>query len=168
MKFFSIFFKKRSKTVSKLNQTHKKMNLMTRLKTENGASAVEFAIVLPLFITLVFGIIEFGILLFDQSMITNAGREGARLGSLYKNPYHTDSEITAAVMTHLDNGNRLINLGGAANMPGVSVSRVDQITETFVTVTVNYTYDFLLVPNFVPGLPGQKTLRSATTMRVEK
>lgn len=43
-----------------------------------GASAVEFAIVAPLFFMLVFGCIEFGRALMVQQILTNASRVGAR------------------------------------------------------------------------------------------
>ena len=55
-------------------------SMKTRLlKGNNGASAVEFAVVLPLLV-LPFGIIEFSLALYDKAMITNASREGARAG----------------------------------------------------------------------------------------
>ncbi len=44
---------------------------------------VEFAIVAPLLFVLLFGIIEFGVMLYDQAVITNASREGARYASTY-------------------------------------------------------------------------------------
>ena len=46
---------------------------------EKGASLVEFAVVLPLLILLVFGIMESGWLFAQQVEIRNAAREGARL-----------------------------------------------------------------------------------------
>jgi Flp pilus assembly protein TadG len=47
-----------------------------------GASAVEFAIVAPIFFMVVLGIIEFGRMSMVQQIITNAAREGARVGVL--------------------------------------------------------------------------------------
>jgi Flp pilus assembly pilin Flp len=49
---------------------------------QRGASAVEFALLLPLLVLFVFGIIEFGAWFYDQAVITNASRVGARLGSV--------------------------------------------------------------------------------------
>ena len=43
-----------------------------------GAAAVEFAIVLPIFLILIFGIVEFGRAMMAMQVITNAAREGAR------------------------------------------------------------------------------------------
>ena len=48
----------------------------------HGVAAVEFAFVAPLFFLLVFGMIEFGRMLMVQQVITNASREGARIGVL--------------------------------------------------------------------------------------
>jgi len=53
---------------------------MRFIENEKGTAAVEAAIVLMLLLTLIFGIIEFGLLLFDKQVLTNASREGARAG----------------------------------------------------------------------------------------
>jgi len=52
------------------------------IKKENGASAVEFAIILPLLVVLIFGIVEFGIAYNNYLAITHAAREGARLAAV--------------------------------------------------------------------------------------
>lgn len=51
-----------------------------KFTSQKGASAVEFGIILPVLIAILFGIMEFGILMYNQQMITNASREGARAG----------------------------------------------------------------------------------------
>ena len=53
-----------------------------RARGEDGAAAVELAIVLPLLLLLVFGIIDMGRLLQQQIQLTEAVREGARIGAL--------------------------------------------------------------------------------------
>ena len=54
------------------------MRGLGKINNQNGAALVEFAIVLPLLLILIFGIIEFGVMFYDKAMITNATREGAR------------------------------------------------------------------------------------------
>lgn len=49
-----------------------------RRNRERGAAAVEFAIVVPLLLALVLGIVEFSRIYNVQIMVTNAAREGAR------------------------------------------------------------------------------------------
>jgi len=58
------------------------------LSGERGASAVEFAIILPILIMLIFGIIQFGIAYNKYIAVTHAVREGARLAAvgLYEDP----------------------------------------------------------------------------------
>jgi hypothetical protein len=47
---------------------------------ESGQDLVEYALVLPLFLLLIFSIVEFGFLFFQYTMVVNAAREGARAG----------------------------------------------------------------------------------------
>jgi hypothetical protein len=49
---------------------------------EKGASAVEFAIILPVLIMIVFGIFEFGFAFNKYISLTHAAREGARLAAV--------------------------------------------------------------------------------------
>ena len=51
-------------------------------RRDRGATAVEFAIVMPLLILLVFGIVQFAIVFNRQQALHAAAREAARLGSL--------------------------------------------------------------------------------------
>lgn len=143
------------------------------MKTQNqnigqkGAAAVEFAIILPLLVTLVFGIIEFSILFYNKAMLTNASREGARAGIVYAWPNRiSDSEIESVVNTYC--GNYLITFG-AGDPPDVSISRSGTGIEAgnALTVTVDYHYDFLVLPNFITTLVGGLDLSTVTVMRME-
>ncbi len=51
-------------------------------KNEKGASAVEFALILPILVILIFGIFEFGIAFNHYITITHAAREGVRRASV--------------------------------------------------------------------------------------
>ncbi|HUG68005.1 MAG TPA: TadE family protein [Pirellulaceae bacterium] len=47
-------------------------------RKQRGAAAVEFAAVAPIFVLLLFGMLEFGRMVMVQQILTNATREGAR------------------------------------------------------------------------------------------
>src|SRR4051794_9788125 len=64
----------------------------TGKRSRKGATLVEFAIVLPVFLMFVFGMIEYGRMVMVQQVITNAAREGARAGVL-------DNSTSATVST---------------------------------------------------------------------
>ncbi len=51
-------------------------------KVERGAAAVEFALLLPLLMVILLGTIDWGYYFFVEQVVTNAAREGARVGSL--------------------------------------------------------------------------------------
>jgi TadE-like protein len=48
----------------------------------SGQSLVEFALVLPIFVLLLFGVIDGGRLVYQHSVLSQAAREGARLASV--------------------------------------------------------------------------------------
>jgi Flp pilus assembly protein TadG len=78
----------------------------SRSTRRRGASAVEFAIVAPVFFLVVLGIIEFGRMVMVQQVITNAAREGARIAVL-------DSATTARVTTRVNDYISAARLSGA-------------------------------------------------------
>ena len=67
-------------------------------RNRRGTAAVEFAIVAPVFFLLVFGMIEYGRMVMVQQVITNASREGARVGVLDGS---TSTNVTTAVNNYL-------------------------------------------------------------------
>lgn len=69
-------------------------------KRRRGASVVEFALVAPVFILLVFGMVELGRMVMVQQLLTNASREGARRAILDGS---TVSEVQDVVEQYLAN-----------------------------------------------------------------
>ena len=64
-----------------------------RTDDKTGVAVIEFAIILPLLLVIIFGIIEFGLVLFNKQVITNASREGARAGIVARNPRMNPNDI---------------------------------------------------------------------------
>lgn len=58
------------------------MGFLKRDRSEEGAAAVEFALVAMILVTLLVGIMQFGYLFFQWNEITHAAREGARWAAL--------------------------------------------------------------------------------------
>jgi Flp pilus assembly protein TadG len=53
---------------------------------ESGQDLVEYALLLPLFLLLMFSVVEFGFVFFQYTMVVNAAREGARTGIVIETP----------------------------------------------------------------------------------
>jgi Flp pilus assembly protein TadG len=51
---------------------------MKRLRGENGVEMLEFALVIPIFVFVLYGLIAFGLMLSAKQTVTNAAAEGAR------------------------------------------------------------------------------------------
>jgi len=141
-------------------------------RTCKGASAVEFAIILPLLAFLVFGVIELSFALYDKAMITNASREGARAGIVYRIPAVSDAEIAQVVNNYL--GNHLITFQGKRSRSSdpvsgatVTVTRTGYSSGSQLKVRVGYNYNFLVLPRFTPGLGRGIPLTAETVMRME-
>jgi len=81
------------------------LRLPARVRSQAGAELVEFALVLPMLLLVFGGIVDFGMLLQRQQVVTNAAREGARLGVLpgYKIPEDVQARVTAFVREGLNN-----------------------------------------------------------------
>ena len=127
-------------------------------KDQSGATAVEFAIVILLFITIVFGIIEFGLLVYNQHIVTNAGREGARHGIVYRDTRITVGQIQNRVRNYADQ--YLVTFGGG--LPNVTVpSGPCSGSGSLLSVNVEYNYNFLFL-RFL-----QRQISATTTMRCE-
>jgi Flp pilus assembly protein TadG len=138
---------------------------------EEAASAVEFAIILPLLILILFGIIEFGLLLYNKQMITNAAREGARAGIVARTPRLSDDEVKTVVNDYLSPGgqSRLIDFGTAT--PVVTVTRTDVNGDGSLvgfgddlSVLVTFNYSFLVLTNL--GF-GPVNIGSTAVMKME-
>ena len=121
-----------------------------RWKDQRGAVAVEFALVFPLLMLVLFGIIEYGAVYNAQLQITGAAREAARDMALTGNTGTATAaalDATAGLAPALSAGDVTFSSGGCA--PG-----------TDVTVTISYDKPFLtgMFGATIP-LTGQATRR---------
>jgi Flp pilus assembly protein TadG len=64
---------------------------------QRGAVAAEFALLLPVLLTILFGIMEFGMIMYGREVVTNATREGARAGIVQSSPPVSAGAIEAIV-----------------------------------------------------------------------
>ena len=148
------------------------------IEDENGGSLIEFAIIAPLLFVILFGIIEFGVLLYDKAMLTNASREGARAGIVY------DFDSTAGT-NHPDNATIIATVQqycqdylisfDAGSTVGVAISRagsssLDSAGDQ-LTVNVSYPFRFLVFSNVLAllgdGIGDTLNLQAETVMRME-
>lgn len=74
-----------------------------RSRDQRGAAAVEFALVVVPFVTLVFGAIDFGWAVNNDVLVNNAAREGAREGSLNPNAAAIET-VVRSTLSYADDG----------------------------------------------------------------
>lgn len=119
---------------------------------------VEFAVVAPLFFLLVFGMIEFGRMVMVQQVITNASREGARIGVL---DGATTADVTSAVNNYLSSAGVQ---GATVTVTPDPPSSAGYGAPVTVTVSVNFNQvSWLPSPMFLGG----QNLSAVTVMRRE-
>jgi len=136
-----------------------------RLREERGASTVEFAVIAVLTFMVMFGIIEFGFLLYNQHVLTNASREGARKGVVLRLPRLSDEDIRTIVRDYAEQhmvtfGTPNLNWPDTDDFSVLPATRVGNMFGTELTVAVKYDFDFLF-------FPWDKTLKATTRMRME-
>jgi Flp pilus assembly protein TadG len=139
------------------------------LRGEHGATAVEFAIVIPLFIFLILGGLDLAHMFYIEHIVTTASREGARYGAKYTGNPPVDP--TAAQITAYVNSTVVTPLDGLVvqspvytTVPGPPAYRV-----VTVTVTAHKHWWILSTFNFygwVP-FPNPQTMTGTTSMKVE-
>lgn len=136
---------------------------MKKKNSQIGIALVEFAIVLPLLLLITFGIIEFGLLMFNKQVITNASREGARAGIVASDPRVTTAEIQSIVNSYCSG--HLVTFASSPTAPTTIVTINGQDFGDPLVVTVQYPYSFLA--SGLLGMSNTLTLSAATTMKYE-
>ncbi len=121
--------------------------------TEDGAGLAEFALVLPLLIIILFGIIEFGIAFNRAQAVEAAAREGARLASISTStPADIDARVNATLAGIPMQNPVSVNVGPA----GCAGREGDPVT---VTVSTVHAVTIPLMPAANITLTGQAVFR---------
>jgi Flp pilus assembly protein TadG len=156
---------------------------LTRRSNQRGQAVIELALTLPLLLVVVFGIIDFGFMFQRYETVTNAAREGARLGVLTNSAGYTATEAQNRAISYLQASglNGPLRACGAAMVKNSMCAQLTTQTVTVagstpaktvdqVTVIVEYDHEYSFVGPimnlFGSGL-GSIRLRSASIMRKE-
>jgi Flp pilus assembly protein TadG len=138
---------------------HKKVAMMQaqakeHAQSQKGSVLVEFALILPMFLLLLFGVTTFSIALYDKTVLTMATREGARAGAINDpNSSSTNRAQTAAWQVCQNN---LITFGDTMTPAITATTSGDILT---VSAGVNFTGLYLFSVVF--------PISAETSMRIE-
>ncbi len=138
---------------------------MKRAGRQQGVAVVEFALIFPIFLLVVFATIELGLILYDKAVITNASREAARAGVVLRTPKLSRTEIEAVATAYCNNN--LLSFASAAP-PSVSVASGAQGSFGVpLTVTVSYTYQGLGLTKLLSAVTGPLVITATSVMKNE-
>lgn len=146
-----------------------------RSRDARGAAAVEFALIMPILLLLVFGIISYGYMLSFRQAISQGAAEGARAAAVAQRDVDQQPDALAAMNQALDtygvtcSGSTLTRDGESVGTCTVSTATCagEPATVRCVTVTIDYNYDehpLLPVPGVGVVLPDR--LRYSAVARV--
>jgi Flp pilus assembly protein TadG len=130
-------------------------------KREGGQSLVEFALVLPIFLLVLFAIVDFGMAFHAWITVTNSAREGARLGAVRATATDIEQRVRDTADS-LDQEDLSVSVSNAEGVPGESV-----------VVDVSYGYSLITpLADIVSMISGGNigdalTLSSTADMRLE-
>lgn len=137
-------------------------------KNQKGATVVEFAIILPLLLIMIFGILEFSLILYDKAMLTNATREAARATALFQWPGRISLDDIETVVNDYLEENRLVSFDESAS-PEIFINGtpIGNLTDPPCsgsqgfpnTIKIEYYYDFLFLPFGGINLDSQAEMR---------
>lgn len=137
-------------------------------RRDRGAAAVEFAIVVPLLLLLLFGIISYGMMLSFRQSVSQSAAEGARAAAVTLPGGDPTANATLAVSQALGNGITCVKSGADWTLKrgGSDVGTCTTVTatcsnntgKTCVTVTVSYKYGAYPVGPKLPLVPMPDTL----------
>lgn len=141
----------------------------TNSRQRTGTAIVETAFMLPILLGITFGVVEFGRALMVSNLITNAAREGTRLGIVRG---ITTAEVQAAVIdqvlktvgTTITISNVVVEITPYPGNPDPNDETANAQTRDLVVVEVNVAYDD--VGYFFRYLAGI-TLKGQSAMRHE-
>jgi Flp pilus assembly protein TadG len=136
--------------------------------SQSGQAVIELALTLPLLLVIVMGIFDFGLMFQRYEVVTNAAREGARVGVL---PLYTTADAQARALQYLTSGGLKAASATVDAVVAPTAFGTKTVNQVTVTVSYPYTYPFIgpILNLFSPPFPpfGTVTLQGVSTMRVE-
>ena len=131
-------------------------------KNEEGQSMVEFALILPIFLLILCGIIDFGWMFYNQLALNNICREGARYAVVNTASDHTTDEILRHIDNYIDSTYTLGELS-------VDVRYTTPMDPIGGDVIVSVREDFSYLTPIISTVTGKQTrpLTAEVVMRVE-
>lgn len=136
--------------------------LRARSHDDRGAAAVEFALVVPIFLALLFGIISYGMMLTVRQGISQATAEGARVYSVAPAGTPSATVQTNALNAVNDaisgygvecNGTTLMKNGSAVGTCTIPATTTSCSGGSGKCATVKIVYNYRANP-LVPAFPG--------------
>jgi Flp pilus assembly protein TadG len=127
-------------------------------QSQKGNALVEFALILPIFLMLIFGMITFSLALYNKTVLTMATREGARAGAKYV-ANRTNTLIKSNATTAVTNAcrNNLISFG-AAMTPAITFN-ADPTSDKILTVKARVNYTGLYIFSIIIPISAQTSMR---------
>jgi Flp pilus assembly protein TadG len=129
------------------------------IRNEEGQAFVEFALVAPILLLVLFGIIQFGIAFMHSVALTDAVRAGARKAAVSRTASDPSGAASAAVLGAATDLDQTTLAKGIKVTPGGS----GWVAGGSVTVQADYPYSISILGLVVAS--GQ--LHSSTTERIE-
>ena len=141
-----------------------KLGRSLKNRYQRGTSVVEMAIVLPLLLMLIFAIGEFGMMYTQWQSLTNAAREGARVGVVWRGTACDSTVVTTDIQNAVDQ--YMVNTGIDTGTITTNINGVCGAAGTMLTVTARVPYAFAAMPGLA-GLQSSINLGASSTMRNE-
>ena len=132
-----------------------------KYKHEDGQAMVEFALILPIFLLILCGILDFGWLFYNQLSLNNACREGAR----YAVVHTAENADTQSIINHIENTTTTVFANDGVD---ISVEYTSPADPTSGDIKVSMQADIsFFTPVLSTVLGKERRITSTVIMKVE-
>ena len=133
-----------------------------------GSVSLEFALVTPFLLMVLFGIVDVSMVLCDKAVITNAAGEAARQGVVLRVPSYTQTQIQNVALAYTNHG---LVTSGTATPPTVTVTPTGGCaaagSSNPLQVNISYTYNGVVLGSAFSVITGPITVKAVAVKNCE-
>jgi Flp pilus assembly protein TadG len=130
------------------------------VRRQDGSVILETAIMITVLLLLIFGMIDFGRVMYTENSLISAAREGARYGAVQSSPV-SSSGVQGVVRSRF---NQYTFGGDTLTNSAITVTDSSTAATPFVKVSIAYTFKWISPVAKIASIIAKQTVTYTTTL----